>query len=64
VIVNSSARPIPASVYGVAALGHAADARKLRAMRLPDLAARSAVREFSALAKLLLASGHARAVDQ
>lgn len=49
-----------AATYGVAALGHSADARKLQVMRLPDLAARSQAREFQALASLLLLVGLAK----
>lgn len=52
--------PNQAATYGVAALGHSADARKLQAMRLPDLAARSQAREFQALASLLLLAGQAK----
>ncbi len=52
--------PNQAIAYGVAALGHSADARKLQAMRLPDLAARSQAREFQALASLLLLVGLAK----
>lgn len=55
--------PNQAIAYGVAALGHSADARKLQLMRLPDLAARSQTREFQALASLLLLAGQAKATD-
>lgn len=52
--------PNQAITYGVAALGHSADARKLQKMRLPDLAARSISREYQALASLLLVVGQAK----
>lgn len=52
--------PNQAIAYGVAALGHSADARKLQLMRLPDLAARSISREYQALASLLLVVGQAK----
>jgi len=52
--------PNQAIAYGVAALGHSADARKLQTMRLPDLAARSISREYQALACLLLVVGQAK----
>ncbi len=52
--------PNQAITYGLAALGHSADARKLQVMRLPDLAARSQAREFQALACLLLVVGQAK----
>ena len=52
--------PNQAITYGVAALGHSADARKLQVMRLPDLAARSISREYQALACLLLVVGQAK----
>jgi hypothetical protein len=58
--VRHATMPNPAIAYGVAVLGHSADARKLQVMRLPDLAARSQAREFQALASLLLVAGQAK----
>lgn len=52
--------PNQAIAYGIAAIGHSADAYKLQKMRLPDLAARSISREYQALACLLLVVGQAK----
>jgi hypothetical protein len=52
--------PNQAIAYGIAAIGHSADASKLQKMRLPDLAARSSAREYQALARLLLEVGQAK----
>lgn len=53
-----------AAAYGAGFLGHATDARQLQRMHLHDLAKRSTEHGFVLLGKLLVASGHARAVDQ